>query len=188
MSGFNRNSYIIMTMRLFLHFKACQDFTTSLWGASFIFLTDIVCVELSRKRVVWSQKNSGEGELSYFSPHFHTIVSWSGWEADDSVDRGIWYLYSPPKYPHITGDSLKRMVRHSHTCMCICYLQLFIILKWCPSVIISSVLCISLHSSGIRMKVLLKSFWQRRQSFPFSLLTSVTMMKNWIIWNTYKAQ
>lgn len=30
------------------------------------------------------------------------------------MDRGTWYLYSPPKYPHITGDPLKRMVRHSH--------------------------------------------------------------------------
>lgn len=150
-------------------------------------------VWISVEKELWSQKNSDEVELElsyFFFPHFHTIVSWSGWEADDSVDRGTWYLYSPPKYPHIAGDSLKRMVRHSHprSCMCICYLQLFIILKWCPSVIISSVLCISLHSSGIRMKVLLKSSWQRRQSFPFSLLTSITMMKNWIIWNTYKAQ
>lgn len=51
--------------------------------------------------------------LLFFSL-FHTIVSWSWWEADDSVDRGTWYLYSPPKYPHITGDPLKRMVRLSH--------------------------------------------------------------------------
>lgn len=76
--------------------------------------------------------------LLFFS-HFHTIVSWSRWKADDSVDRGTWYLYSPQKYPHFTGDPLKRMVRRSHPSMCRWYLQQFIIPKLCPSVIISSV-------------------------------------------------
>lgn len=149
-----------------------------------IFLTDSLCENSYEMYFIILKMNT-----HIFFPHFHTKVSWSRWKADDSVDRGTWYLYSPPKYPHITGDSLKRMVRHSHphTRMHICCLQLFI-LKWCLSGIISSVLCISLHSSGIRMKVLLKLSWQRRQTFPFSLLTSVIMMKNWIIWNTYKAQ
>lgn len=48
-------------------------------------------------------------------------------------------MYSPQKYPHFTGDPLKRMVRRFHPSMCIwSYLQLFIIPKLCPSVIISS--------------------------------------------------
>lgn len=88
-----------------------------------IFINDIVCLFACgfQVNICWCDHEKSEKVhlqnnetlfLLFFSL-FHT-VSWSWWEADDSVDRGTWYLYSPPKHPHITGDPLKRMVRRSH--------------------------------------------------------------------------